>query len=122
MASKYGRNAFTVQEAVNSSAYSDYYFTETTDLSASYSTIFDQDTAGAPAKQVIITGTGTAAIASDDVLSIVLNGKATGTASNVIKINGSHLPFTIDGLLITKVQIANDDDTANEQAGSIAFM
>ena len=121
MASKYGRNAFTVQESVNMGAFNDYYVLEKT-LTTDYQTIFDSSVAGQPAKQVVLTNSGAAVIDTTDVISVVLNDEDDTDATKTILIGGGHLPFTIDGMLITKVEVKNSEVDANEELACIAFM
>jgi len=117
MASKYGLNAFTVQEAVNSSAYYNYYYNEL-DISTSYQDLFVDSTAGAPAKQIILYSIHTSTvIEAADILSIKLNDSST-----VMKLRGSMLPFTIDNMIITKVEILTSDDDSGETIACLAFM
>ena len=117
MASKYGLNAFTVQEAVNSAAYSDYYYNEKV-LTTSYQDLFVNTTAGAPAKQVILYSIYTSVvIEATDILSIKLNDSST-----VMKLRGSMLPFTIDNMIISKVEILTSDVDSNETIAVLAFL
>ena len=114
-------HGYTVQESNNLQVYSDYYVTNT-DITTSYQTVFSSSTAGAPAKQVILTSAGSAVIGSDDIISVVLNDEDDSAASKTIVFNGGHLPFTIDNMIITKVEVKTSDDTSNETIGCIAFM
>jgi len=114
-------HGFTVQEATNLVVYNDYYVTST-DISTSYQTVFLSTTAGAPAKQIILTSAGSAVIESDDIISVVLNDEDDTAASKTIVFNGGSLPFTIDNMIITKVEAKTSNDDANETIGCIAFM
>ena len=114
-------NRYTVQESNNLQVYEDYYVTST-DISTSYQTVFLSTTAGAAAKQIILTSAGSAVIESDDIISVVLNDEDDTAASKTIVFNGGSLPFTIDNMLITKVEVKTSDDDANETIGCIAFM
>ena len=112
---------FTVAEAGNLQVYEDYYVTST-DISTSFQTVFLSSTTGAPAKQIILTSAGSAVIESDDIISVVLNDEDDTAASKTIVFNGGSLPFTIDNMIITKVEVKTSDDDSNETIGCIAFM
>tara|TARA_R100001530_G_scaffold124742_1_gene93024 strand:- start:230 stop:589 length:360 start_codon:yes stop_codon:yes gene_type:complete len=112
---------FTVVESNNLQVYEDYYVTST-DISTSFQTVFLSTTAGSPAKQIILTSAGSAVIEADDIISVVLNDEDDTDASKTIVFNGGSLPFTIDNMIITKVEVKTSDDTANETIGCIAFM
>ena len=114
-------NRYTVQESNNLQVYEDYYVTST-DISTSYQTVFLSTTAGAAAKQIILTSAGSAVIEATDVISVVLNDEDDSAASKTIVFNGGSLPFTIDNMVITKVEVKTSDDDANETIGCIAFM
>ena len=114
-------HGYTVQEATNLGVYRDYYVTST-DISTAFQTVFLATTAGSPAKQIILTSAGSAVIDSTDVISVVLNDEDDSAASKTIVLNGGHLPFTIDNMLITKVEVKTSEDDANETIGCIAFM
>ena len=114
-------HGYTVQEATNLGVYKDYYVTST-NISTSFQTVFLSTTAGAPAKQIILTSAGSAVIESDDIISVVLNDEDDTAASKTIVFNGGSLPFTIDNMVITKVEVKTSDDDANETIGCIAFM
>ena len=114
-------NAYTVQESNNLQVYEDYYVTNT-DITTSYQTVFSESTAGGPAKQIILTSAGAAVIESTDIISVVLNNEDDTAASKTIVFNGAHLPFTIDNMIITKVEVKTSDDDADENIGCIAFL
>ena len=114
-------HGYTVQEATNLGVYKDYYVTST-DISTAYQTVFLSTTAGSPAKQIILTSAGSAVIESTDIISVVLNDEDDSAASKTIVFNGGSLPFTIDNMVITKVEVKTSDDDANETIGCIAFM
>ena len=100
MASKYGRNAFTVQEATNSADAYNTYKTEilTLDDAVAKTT---SSWAGQPAKEVVIFSPGAAA--NDDGITISL--KVNGAHGDDIVISHDNLPFTVKGLLIEEVVI-----------------
>ena len=108
---------FTVAESNNLQEYEDYYYNEL-DISTSYQDLFVNSTAGGAAKQVILysihTSTG---IDAGDILSIKLNDSST-----VMKIRGDMLPFTIDNIIINKVEILTSEDDSNETIAVLAFL
>ena len=111
-----GRNAFTVQESVNMSSFTDYNY-EQFDVSGdtvdSIGVTSTYITAANPAKKVVIYDTdGT--LDNDDELNIYLNGETDSNKVIVID-GGRNLPFTISGLLITSLTIKmHDDDTSTD--------
>ena len=108
---------YTVQESNNLQVYEDYYFNELV-LTTSYQDLFVDSTAGAVAKQIIIYSIHTTAvIEATDILSIKLNDSST-----VIKLRGSMLPFTIDNMVISKVEILTSDVDSNETMAVLAFL
>ena len=110
-------NRYTVQEASNLLVYEDYYYNDL-DISTSYQTLFLNSTAGGAAKQVILYSIHTSTvIEAADILSIKLNDSST-----VMKIRGSMLPFTIDNMIINKVEILTSDDDSNETIAVLAFI
>ena len=110
-------SGYTVQESNNLQVYSDYSFAEVV-LTTSYQDLFNSSSAGAPAKQVILYSTHASVdIEAADILSIKLNGSST-----VMKIKGGMLPFTIDNMVLTQVEILTSDVDANETLGCLAFL
>ena len=108
---------FTVAESNNLQVYEDYYYNDL-DISTSYQDLFLSSTAGGSAKQVILYSIHTSTVIEDtDILSIKLNDSST-----VMKIRGSMLPFTIDNIIINKVEILTSDDDSNETIAVLAFM
>ena len=107
MASKLGRNAFTVQESVNMDSFSDWNYEEvgndTGTVAAQYIT------ASNPAKKVVIyndpDANGVSITSETDVVTLVINGE-TDTKKK-IKIDSGDLPFTLSGLLITSLTLTN---------------
>ena len=112
---------YTVQESNNLQVCEDYYVTKT-DISTAYQTVFLSTTAGAAAKQIILTSAGTTVIDATDLISVVLNDEDDTDAAKTIVLNGGHLPFTIDNMIITKVEVKTSEDDATEFIGCIAFM
>ena len=100
MASKYGRNAWTVQEAANAA---DAYATYKCEIL----TLVDDDEkttaswANQPAKEVVIFSEGS--VANDD--NIIIAFKIAGSYGADIEISHDNLPFTVKGLLIEEVTI-----------------
>ena len=124
MASKLGHNAFTVQESVNMSSFSDYNY-EQFDVSGdaidSTGAVSTYITSANPAKKVVIYDTdGT--LDNDDELNIYLNGE-TDSNKVIVVDGGRNLPFTISGLLITSLTIKmhDDDTTAGDVIDLLSF-
>ena len=115
MASKLGMNAFTVQESVNMSSFSDYNYQQfdvSGDTVDSVGVTSTYITSSNPAKKVVIYDTdGT--LDNDDELNIYLNGE-TDSNKVIVVDGGRNLPFTISGLMITSLTIKmHDDDTTS---------
>ena len=108
MASKYGRNAFTVQEATNSADAYNTYKTEilTLDDAVAKTT---SSWAGQPAKEVTIFSPGAAA--NDDGITISL--KVNGAHGDDIVLSHDNLPFTVKGLLVEEVVIHGQSGDAD---------
>ena len=115
-----GLTEFTVQQATNFEAFSDWNFQaidvsgDSLDEDATYITSIN------PAKKVILYDRGAELNNSDDI-SITLNGNsATG---KVIIVNGNNLPFTISGLAITSLNITipDADTDSSELLGLLSF-
>ena len=110
MASKYGRNAFTVQEATNGATYYTYKC-QTLTLSGTdvLLTSTADDWEAQPAKEVVLFAP--AGTIDDDAITI--NLKVNGAYGDNIVVNFDNLPFTIKGLLIEAVKLTGgsvDDD------------
>ena len=107
MASKLGRNAFTVQESVNMDVFSNWNYQQL-DMSGgggggAVDTTLTYPTSSNPAKKIVIYDTdGT--MDNDDQFVVYLNGE-TDSQKGIVIDGGRNLPFTITGLLITNVQI-----------------
>ena len=100
MASKYGRNAWTVQEAANAAdAYATYKCEILTLSDATLRTTASW--ANQPAKEVVFYTAGGAG--NDDGITISL--KVNGSHGDDIVLSHDQLPFTVKGLLIEEVQI-----------------
>ena len=108
MATQYGRNGFTVQEAVNSAdAYHTYKSENLTLNGTSAQTTSSWE--GQPAKEVVLFAP--AGTVDDD--GITINLKVNGAYGDNIVINFDNLPFTIKGLLVEEVKLtggSGDDD------------
>ena len=100
--SKLGRNAFTVQEAVNMDTFTEWYyevFALTDDRDSTYITT------ARPAKKIVLYATPGAAstLEAADVMRITINGSA-GTGQRLL-IDLGDLPFTITGILMTSLNL-----------------
>ena len=108
MASKYGRNAFTVQEATNSADAYNTYKTEILTLDDANAKT-TSSWAGQPAKEVVIFSPGAAA--NDDGITISL--KVNGAHGDDIVLSHDNLPFTVKGLLVDEVIIHGQSGDAD---------
>ena len=124
MASKLGMNAFTVQEATNVDAFSDYNYEQ---IDVSGDTIDDPGatltyvTSALPAKKLVIYDTN-GTMDNDDEILIYLNGETA--ANKAITIDGGrNLPFTISGILMRSVVIkmADADTSASDTIDILTF-
>lgn len=111
----YGRNAFTVQESVNSQAYTSYKFELETMDGNDQETADWSDTAEGPAKEILIYGT---AGVPDDVFDIYL--KINGTYGDAIRMDGGDMPFNVTGLMIDQVKL-NTASGDNDVIGILSF-
>ena len=116
-----GLTEFTVQQATNFEAYSDWNFQaidvsgDSLDEDATYITSIN------PAKKVVIFLTADASDALDaaDVLTLTINGE---TATNKkIKIDTGDLPFTLSGLAITSLSLTNAGGGGSESLSVLSF-
>ena len=100
MASKLGRNAFTVQESVNMESFSEWYY-EVLALSDDVDSTYI--TSARPAEKIVLYATPGAAstLEAGDIMSITING-STGTGQKLL-IDVGDLPFTITGVLMTSL-------------------
>ena len=115
MASKYGRNAFTVQEATNAAAYNTYKCEILTLADATAKTT--SSWAAQPAKEVTIFSPG--GVANDDGITISL--KVNGAHGDDIVIAHDYLPFQVKGLLIEEVVIHGDGGGDNDALTVLSF-
>ena len=110
-----GSTEFTVQQATNVNAYGDFNYEEI-DLSSAGAVSVTAITSINPAKKVVIYNEPVAAgtLESDDVITLTINSK-------VAKISRDHLPFTIEGLMITSLTLTNSDPEGTEGLAVLSF-
>ena len=122
-------NAYTVQESNNLQVYENYSY-EVLNVVAEDSGTWGgaaNITEANPAKEVVLIEK--VAYESTDEFYIVLNDAidanasttVDGTDSKVIIVPQEALPFTIKGMLITKLEISVNDDDSAERLGVLAF-
>tara|TARA_R110002020_G_scaffold442960_1_gene654194 strand:- start:212 stop:574 length:363 start_codon:yes stop_codon:yes gene_type:complete len=116
-----GLNEFTVQEATNFDAYSDWnYFTvQMTDETANPVTTI---TSSNPAKKVVIYNKpGSAGVTFDDtdVITLTINGE--DAAPKLVYIDASDLPFTLSGLMITSLSLTSSAGEAGDHISVLSF-
>lgn len=129
-----GLNEFTVQEATNFDAFSDWNYEMIDTGGAPASTNYGAITGGSatyitsinPAKKVVIyttaataSGLGSDAVDDADILYVQINGETS--LQKTIAIDNGDLPFTISGLAITSLQIGNSSDGSNESVCVLSF-
>ena len=119
MASR-GLHEFTVQEARNFVAFGSWNY--------EFIDIIDDDTyhtaayisSNVPAKKVILYDEpGGGALEAADILSIRINSETA--TKKIIKIDSGDFPFTITGLSITKLEIANASGDSSEGVAVLSF-
>ena len=102
MASSYGRNGFTVQEAANSAdAYHSYRCQILTLSGTGVQSSDDWGADAQPAKEILLFSASGAA--DDD--GITLNLKVNGTYGEDIIISHDNLPFNIKGILMEQITL-----------------
>ena len=110
-----GRNAFTVQEAVNMDTFTEWYY-EVLDLSDDADSTYI--TTVRPAKKIVLYATPGAAstLEAADVMRITINGE-TGTGQRLL-IDLGDLPFTITGVLMTSLncELSNGEGAGDNVA------
>ena len=122
-------HAYTVAESNNLQVYENYSY-EVLNLVAEDSGAWGSATnitESNPAKEVVLIEK--VAYESADEFYIVLNDAVDandsttvdGTDSKVIIVPQEALPFTIKGMLITKLEISVNDDDSSERLGVLAF-
>jgi len=110
MASSYGRNGFTVQEAVNSA--DAYYAYRCQILTLSGTDVQTSDDWGGdaqPAKEILLFSDGS--VADDD--DVTINLKVNGSWGENIVISHDNLPFTIKGLLVEQLKLTGGSGDAD---------
>ena len=117
MASKYGRNAFTVQEATNASAYYTYKQANVT-INATDIASGDEsaDWSANPAKEFTITK-----VSGDDANTVSFQLKISGSYGDTITYLLSDFPITIDKLQVEQIRFATDDTTTDEVVKILSF-
>ena len=122
-------NRYSVQESNNLQVYENYSY-EVINLSINTAGAWDSAaniTQANPAKEVVLIEK--VAYESTDEFYIVLNDAidaqadttVNGTDSKVIIVPQEALPFTIKGMIITKLEISVNDDDSAERLGVLAF-
>ena len=123
MATNYGLQEFSTQEAVNFEAYKDWN-TEVLDLETGGSYLSSSFiTADNPAKKIVLyvepSVTGVSSLEVNDLLSLKLNGK--DAASKIIKIDPNDLPFTLTGIQLTSFAIKSENGEADDHISLLSF-
>jgi len=117
-----GLTEFTVQQATNFDAFSDWNYQEV-DQSDTDPHAADYITSINPAKKVVIYHdpdiNGVSVTAETDVITLTINGE---TATNkLIKIDSGDLPFTLSGLAITSLTLTNGGGGGSETLSVLSF-
>jgi len=103
MATQYGRNGFTVQEATNLSAYTNY---RCQTLQLNGTAVLPSDDWGGdnqPAKEILLFSNAGGADDEDVTLNILVSGDSDYGESIVI--SQQNLPFTIKGILMDRIKL-----------------
>ena len=117
MASKYGRNAWTVQEATNSAAYYDYKQANVTINSTDIASPDESaDWTANPAKEFTITK-----VSGDDANSVSFQLKISGSYGDTITYLLSDFPITIDKLQVEQIRFATSDSATDEIVKILSF-
>ena len=121
MASKLGRNAFTVQEATNASAFNDYFYEDMAYATDTFSFTAANITSSQPAKKIVLYEGDGVTVEDDDTFTIKLNGETADNKSIII--TGLNLPFTIEGILMTSlvVTVPDGDTTSSDSLSILSF-
>ena len=115
--SKYGRNAFTVQEATNLKAYYDYKYEDVTINATSIGSGDESaDWSASPAKEFTLTKKS-----GDDANTISLQLKIAGSYGDTIQFLLSDFPLTIDGVLVEQIRFATSDTATDEVLRLLSF-
>ena len=118
---------FTVAESSNLQVYENYSSEQITCATSYVEGTNWVDSGDGPAKEVVLIEK--VAYDSTDFIYVVLNDAIAaqadttvdGTDSKVIIVPQEALPFTIKGMLITKLEISVNDDDSAERLGVLAF-
>ena len=123
MATNYGLQEFSTQEAVNFDAYKDWNWevldlsSDETDVSSTYITESN------PAKKIVLyvepTITGISSLDVNDLLTMTLNGKTD--AHKKIKIDPNDLPFTLIGIQLTSFAIQSKTGETSDSIALLSF-
>ena len=117
MASKYGRNAFTVQEATNAAAYYTYkqanVTINATDISAGDESA---DWSANPAKEFTVTQ-----VSGDDANTVSFKLKIDGSYGDTITYLLSEFPVTIDKLVVQQIIFSTSDTGTDEVVKILSF-
>ena len=117
MASKYGRNAWTVQEASNSTAYYDYkqanVTINATDVASGDESV---DWTNNPAKEFTITK-----VSGDDANTVSFKLKIDGSYGDTITYLLSEFPVTIDKLVVPRIIFSTSDTGTDEVVKILSF-
>tara|TARA_R100001594_G_scaffold22619_2_gene43860 strand:- start:3141 stop:3497 length:357 start_codon:yes stop_codon:yes gene_type:complete len=117
MASKYGLNAFTVQEATNAKAYYTYKYEDITINSTDITSPDESaDWSTNPAKEITLTKKS-----GDDANTVSLKLKIDGSYGDTIQFLLSDFPLTIDGLLIQQIAFSTSDTATDEILRLLSF-
>ena len=118
MASLLGREAFTVQESVNSKAFTDWNYEELSFYSAGegVSDISTYITEANPAKKIVLYDGDL--LEDTNAITMTING--TGSP-HFIKIDSGELPFTINGIIVTSLSVAISGSASGDKISVLSF-
>ena len=117
-----GLHAFTLAEAENFEAYSEWNYQALT--LASDDTYVDSTyiTSTDPAKKVIIYNkAGATAFSGDSNEFITVKINSNTDSGKEIKIDSGDVPFTISGLVISSLSLKTSDSTGDELLSILSF-
>ena len=117
MASKYGRNAWTVQESSNAQAYYDYKQANVT-INATDIAAGDEsaDWTNNPAKEFTITK-----VSGDNANTDSFKLKISGSYGDTITYLLSEFPVTIDKLVVQQIIFSTSDTGTDEVVKILSF-
>jgi len=118
MASKYGRTAFTVQEATNAAAYYTYKQANVTINETDITGAGDEsaDWSANPAKEFTITK-----VSGDDANTVSFQLKIDGSYGDTITYLLSEFPVTIDKIVVQQIKFATSDTGTDEVVKILSF-